>query len=443
MQVTETKAEGLRREYSAKADSAEIASKMDAKLEEIRPSANVNGFRKGKAPAAILKKLYGKNLTGEVMRELVDETLRGHLEETGHKPTAEPAIRIVNEDYQEGDDLELEFSYELMPEVPEIDFKSLKLERLTVAVEESAVDEALDNLAKSSVSFEAKEGAAEDGDQVAIDFIGRVDGEAFEGGAAEDFPLTLGSGQFIPGFEEQLIGAAAEEKRDVEVTFPEQYGAEALAGKAAVFEVTVKEVRAPKEAEIDDELAKRYGAEGLDDLKQQIRDRLAEEYRGAARGQLKRKLLDKLDETVEFELPPSMVDQEAKQIAHQLWRDENPEAQPGEPAELEPTEEHVKLARRRVKLGLMLADIGTRNEIQVTEAEVNNAIMAQARQYRGQEKEFFEFARNNPQARQQITAPIFEDKVVDYAVELADVSERSISVEELKKQIEALEAEEA
>ncbi|MEL6318859.1 MAG: trigger factor, partial [Pseudomonadota bacterium] len=330
-----------------------------------------------------------------------------------------------------GDDLDIEFSYELMPDVPDVDFKSLKLERLTVAVEDQAVDEAIANLAKNAVDYEAKDGPAESGDQVAIDFIGRVDGEAFDGGAAEDFPLVLGSNQFIPGFEEQLIGAAAEEKRDVSVTFPETYGAEALAGKAAVFEVTVKEVRGPKDAAIDDELAKRFGAETLAGLREQIGERLGEEYRGASRSQLKRKLLDQLDETVTFELPPSMVDSEAKQIAEQLWRDANPGEQPE--GDIDPEAEHVSLAERRVKLGLLLADIGGKNKIQVAESEVTNAIMAQARQYRGQEKEFFEFARSNPQVRQQITAPLFEDKVVDYAIELADVTERSISVEELQK----------
>ena len=249
MQVTETKAEGLRREYAAKAPAAEIAAKVDEKIEEVRPSAHIKGFRKGKAPAAVLKKLYGKGVLGEVMRDLVNETLQSHLAETGHRPTAEPDVKVVNEEFDEGDDLDIEFSYELMPEIPAVEFKALKLERMTVEIAESEVDEALGNLAKSAQAFEAKDGAAEDGDQVVIDFLGRIDGEAFEGGAAEDFPLTLGSGQFIPGFEEQLIGAAAGDKRDVETAFPEDYGAPNLAGKTAVFETTVKEVRAPKQAD--------------------------------------------------------------------------------------------------------------------------------------------------------------------------------------------------
>lgn len=441
MQVTETKAEGLRREYAAKASSSEIAAKVDEKIEEVRPTAHIKGFRKGKAPTSVLKKLYGKSMMGEVVRDIVNETLRSHLEETGHRPTAEPAIRMVNEEFDEGDDLDIEFSYELMPEVPEIDFKSIKLERLVVEVADSAVDEALGNLAKAAVSFKAKEGAAESGDQVVIDFVGRIDGEAFEGGAAQDFPLTLGSGQFIPGFEEQLVGAKAGDKKDVETSFPEDYGAPNLAGKAAVFETTVKEVRAPEEGQIDDEMAKRFGAESLDALKGQIRERLGEEYKGASNSQIKRKLLDQLDEKVEFDLPPTMVEAEAGQIAHHLWHEENPEVEGHDHPQIEPTEEHKTLARRRVKLGLLLADIGSKNDIQVSEAEINNAIMRQAQQYRGQEREFFEFARKNANIRQQITAPLFEEKVVEYALELADVSERGVTAEELKKEIEAIEDE--
>ncbi|MEL6979762.1 MAG: trigger factor [Pseudomonadota bacterium] len=436
MLVTETKADGLRREYAAKATADEIGQKVDQKLEEVRPTAQINGFRKGKAPISVLKKLFGKSVLGEVMRDIVDETVRDHLDENGHRPTADPSIRIVNESFDEGDDLAIEFSYELLPDVPEVSFSSLSLERLTVAVEESAVDEAVGNLAKNAKNYVAKDGAAESEDQVVIDFVGRIDGEAFEGGAAEDFPLVLGSNQFIPGFEDQLIGAAAGAEKDVTVTFPEAYQAEALAGKEAVFSVTVKEVRAAAEAAVDDELAKKYGLDDLAALKEQIRERLAEEYRGASRATLKRKLLDKLDVTVDFELPPSMVDQEAKQIAHQLWQEANPGAQAQDRPEIEAQEEHVTLAKRRVKLGLLLSDIGSRNEIKVTEAEVNNAIMAQAQQYRGQERQFFEFARNNAQIRQQITAPLFEDKVVDYAIELADVTERTVSAEELQKMLE-------
>ena len=274
-----------------------------------------------------------------------------------------------------------------------------------------------------------------------IDFLGKVDGEAFEGGAAEDYPLVLGSGSFIPGFEEQLVGAKAGDEVEVKVAFPAEYGAENLAGKDAVFECTVKEVKEPKAAEIDDELATKFGAEDLAGLKAQVAERLESEYSGASRAVMKRALLDVLDERVTFELPPSLVEAEAKQIAHQLWHEENPEVQGHDHGEIETTDEHAKLAERRVRLGLLLAELGQKNEIEVTDAEMTQAIMGQARQYPGQERQFFEFVQQNPQMQQQLRAPIFEDKVIDYVFELAEVTEKEVSKDELQKAIEALEEE--
>jgi len=274
-----------------------------------------------------------------------------------------------------------------------------------------------------------------------IDFLGKVDGEPFEGGAAEDYPLVLGSNSFIPGFEEQLVGKKAGEEVEVKVSFPEEYGAAHLAGKDAVFECKVKEVKAPSAAEVDDELAKKYGAEDLNALKDQIRERLAAEYGGAARAVMKRKLLDELDDLVSFELPPTLVETEAKQIAHQLWHEENPDVEGHDHPEIETTDEHKKLAERRVRLGLLLAELGRKQEISVTDQELTQAIMNQARQYPGQERQFFEFAQQNAEFRQQIQAPIFEDKVVDYIFELADVTETEVTKEELEKAVESLEEE--
>ncbi|MEL6791932.1 MAG: trigger factor, partial [Pseudomonadota bacterium] len=256
--------------------------------------------------------------------------------------------------------------------------------------------------------------------------------------AAEDYPLVLGSGQFIPGFEEQLVDAKAGEKKDVEVTFPAEYGVEALAGKPAVFSCTVKDVAEPASAEIDDELAKKYGLDDLDALKGQMKERLEGEFGDAARQILKRKLLDELDEIVSFDLPVGLVDAEAQQIARQLWSEENPEAQPGEQPEIEPTDEHKTLAERRVRLGLLLAEIGRKAEVEVTEAEMNQAIFRQAQQMPGQEKAFFDFVRSNEQMMQQIRAPLFEDKVVDYVLELASVTENKVEKADLEKAIEAL-----
>jgi trigger factor len=421
--------------------AAALGEKIDAKLEAVRADFQMKGFRKGKAPAPLLKKMFGKSVLGEAVQESVDDALRKHFETTGDQPAAQPDVKITNEDFKEGDDLDIEIAYERLPDIPEIDFRSIELERLVAEVEDDAVNEALDNLAASAKSFEAKVGAADEGDQVVIDFVGRLDGEPFEGGSAEDFPLELGSNQFIPGFEGQLVGAAAGEERSVEVTFPENYGAENLAGKAAVFACKVKEVRAPAKAEIDDSLAERFGSENLEALKGQIRERLAEEYKGAGRALLKRRLLDALDERAAFDLPASLVDAEAKQIAHQLWHEENPDVKGHDHPVIEPTDEHRKLAARRVGLGLLLAHVGRTAEVKITGEELSAAIMSQARQYPGQEKAFFDFVRQNEQAMAQIRAPLFEDKVVDYILELASVTEKPVDKKTLQEALDALDEE--
>jgi trigger factor len=438
MQVTETMAEGLKRAYTVKVPAARLGEKIAEKLEAVRADFQMKGFRKGKAPTPLLKKMFGKSVLGEAVQESVDDALRSHFESTGHQPAAQPQIRIANEDFKEGDDLDLEIAYERLPEIPAVDFKSIRLERLVAEVEDGAVGEALDNLAKTATNYEVKDGAAEDGDQVVIDFVGKVDGEAFEGGSAEDYPLVLGSNSFIPGFEGQLVGVKAGDEKLVEVSFPDNYGAPNLAGKAATFDCKVKEVRGPVDAAIDDELAKKFGADDLDALKGQIRERLAEEYKGAGRALLKRRLLDALDEKVEFDLPESLVDAEAKQIAHQLWHEEHPEVHGHDHGAVEPTEEHAKLARRRVALGLLLAHVGREAEVKITEQELAQAVMRQARQYPGQERAFFDFVRQNEQALAQIRAPLFEDKVVDYILELAEVEDKTVSKDELQAALDAL-----
>ncbi|PJE26997.1 trigger factor [Pseudooceanicola antarcticus] len=442
MQVTETLNEGLKRGYTITLTADELDSKVNEKLAEAQPEVEMKGFRKGKVPMALLKKQFGPRVLGEAMQEAVDGAMNAHFEETGDKPAMQPSVNMVDgETWKEGDDVVVEMSYEKLPEMPEVDLKAIKLEKLVAKAGDEAVDEALANLAETAKDFEAKDGAAEDGDQVVIDFLGKVDGEAFDGGAAEDYPLVLGSNSFIPGFEDQLVGTKAGEEKNVEVTFPEEYGAENLAGKAAVFECKIKEVKGPKAAELDDELAKKFGAEDLAALKGQIAERLEAEYAGAARAVMKRKLLDVLDETVSFELPPSLVEAEAGQIAHQLWHEENPDHQGHDHDKIEPTEEHTKLAERRVKLGLLLAELGQKAEVEVTDQEMTQAVMNQARQYPGQERQFFEFVQQNQQMQQQLRAPIFEDKVVDYIVELAEVSEKEVSKDDLQKAVEELDEE--
>ena len=350
---------------------------------------------------------------------------------------------MTNEDWKEGDDVNVEMSYEALPAIPDVDLKSISLERLVVKADDASIDEALANLAETAQDFKdrRKGSKAKDGDQVVLDFLGKIDGEAFDGGAADDYPLVLGSNSFIPGFEEQLVGVKVDEEKDVTVSFPDDYQAENLAGKEAVFSCTIKAVKEPKAAELNDELAQKFGADDLAALRTQVSERLEAEYVGAARAVTKRKLLDTLDELVKFDLPPSLVEAEAKQIAHQLWHDDNPDVQGHDHDEIEATDEHNRLAERRVRLGLLLAELGQRAEVEVTDAEMTQAIMNQARQYPGQERQFFEFIQQNAEMQQQLRAPLFEDKVVDYVFELATVAEKEVSKDDLQKAVEALDEE--
>ncbi|MBS1303611.1 trigger factor [Loktanella sp. SALINAS62] len=443
MQVNETLNDGLKRGYTITVTASELDAKVVEKLEEARPGVEMKGFRKGKVPMALLRKQFGPRLIGEAMQDSIDGALRDHLDSTGDRPAAQPEMKMSNEDWKEGDDVVVEVSYEKLPDVPDTDFSKVTLEKLVVKADDSAVEEALQNLADSpqAKTFEKKNGMAKDGFQVVIDFVGKIDGEAFDGGSAEDYPLVLGSNSFIPGFEEQLMKSKAGDEKAVTVNFPDDYQAEHLAGKEAVFDVTVKEVREPVAPEMNDELAKKFGADDMDALKAQIRDRLEAEYQGASRAVAKRKLLDALDTAVEFELPPSLVEAEANQIAHQLWHEDNPDVEGHDHPEIEPTEEHVSLSKRRVKLGLLLADIGQKAEIQVTDQEMTQAIMNQARQYPGQERQFFEFVQQNAQFRQQLQAPLFEDKVVDHVLEKSNVTEKEVSKDDLQKAVEEMENE--
>ena len=442
MQVTETLNEGLKRGYSIVVTAAELEEKVNAELAEAQPEIEMKGFRKGKVPMALLKKQYGQRMLGEAMQKAIDEAMAKHFEDSGDKPAMQPDVKMTNEDWKEGDDVNVDMSYEMLPPIPEVDFAKMKLERMSVKADDASVAEALENLAESAQNFEdrKKRSKAKDGDQVVIDFLGKVDGEAFEGGAAEDYPLVLGSNSFIPGFEDDLVGVKEGDEKDVEVSFPAEYQAEHLAGKAAVFECKIKAVKAPAKAELNDELAKQFGAEDLDALKGQIAERLEAEYKGAARAVAKRGLLDALDKEVSFELPPSLVEAEAGQIAHQLWHEDNPEVEGHDHPEITPTDEHNELAERRVKLGLLLAEIGQKAEVEVTDAEMTQAIMNQARQYPGQERQFFEFVQQNQQMQQQMRAPIFEDKVVDMIFDQADLTEKEVSKDDLQKAVEALEA---
>ena len=441
MQVTETLKDGLKRGYTITVAAAELEAKVAEKLLEAQPDVEIKGFRKGKVPMAILRKQFGPRLLGDAMQEAIDGAMKGHFEATGDRPALQPDVKMVGgETWKDGHDVVVEMAYEALPPIPELDASRVTIDRLSVKADDASVDEALNNLAKSSQVFaDRKKGAkAKDGDQVVIDFKGAVDGAAFEGGSGDDYPLVLGSNSFIPGFETQLVGTSAGDEISVNVTFPESYGAKHLSGKAAVFACTIKAVKKAVPAEINDELAKKYGAEDVAALKGQISTSLENEYKGAARAVMKRALLDQLDAMVKFDLPSNLVDAEAGQIAHQLWHEENPQEHGHNHAAIETTEEHRKLAERRVRLGLVLAEVGRKAEVTVSDAEMTQAVLAAARQYPGQERKYFEFVQKNQQVQQQLRAPIFEDKVVDHIVGLAKVEDKEISKEQLQKLVEAL-----
>lgn len=439
MLVTVTSADGLKRELKIEVPAAELQARMTGKLDKMKDQVRLKGFRPGKVPVSHLRKTFGKQVMGEAIQEAVNETSQRALEEHSMRPAIQPSINFEGEmeEVIEGkSDLTYTMSFEVIPAFDLTDFAKIKIERPVATPGDADVDEALNRLAANQKSFNdrAQGEKAESGDQLTIDFIGRIDGEAFEGGAAEDAALEIGSGQFIPGFEDQLIGTKVGDKLDVVVTFPADYGAENLAGKEAVFETTVKGVKAPGETKLDDEFAKRFGMEGIDKLREAMAEQMQSDFSNMSRQHLKRALLDQLDELHSFELPSAMVDQEFTQIWSQfeqeLKQQDKTAADLDEPED-EIRAEYTKIAERRVRLGLVLAEVGEISKVTVTEQEVNQALMERARQFPGQERQVFDFYRQNPQAMSEIRAPIFEDKVIDYIAELATVTDKTVSRDEL------------
>jgi trigger factor len=439
MQITETVSEGLRREFKIVVDAADLDARLIGRIEEMKPQVHLKGFRPGKAPTSHLKKSFGKSMMGEIVEAVVSETSQKAITDNALKPAFQPRVELVSEldqVVQGKSDLEFTIKVDLMPDFDLVDVAKLKVEKLVSDVTDAEVDEAVAKLAENVRTYSARgEGeAAEKNDQVVIDFVGKVDGEEFPGGKAEDFNLALGSGQLIPGFEDQLIGAKAGEARDVNVTFPADYPETKLAGKDAVFATTVKEVKKPDPLEIDNALAQKLGLDSIGTLKDRVRDQLKADFGRASRMHLKRRILDALDEAHSFSLPPTMVEGEFDAI----WRAVEAELQrEGKSAEDEgKSEEELKkeyhdIAERRVRLGLVLARIGEQNGITIANDEIQRAIMARARQFPGQEQQVFNFYANNPQAQAEIRAPLFEDKVVDFIAELADVSEKTVDRETL------------
>ena len=441
MQITQTVSEDLRRQYTVTIPASELDAKVTKRLEEMKPRVNLKGFRPGKAPVSFLKKQFGKSVMGEVVEQAVNEGSQKAISDNQLKPALQPKIEPVGDvtEVVNGKaDLQFTVTVDLMPEFQTADVAKLKVERITAEVADADLDEALETLAKQSRGYTARgEGEAAQKDDIAkIDFVGSVDGAEFPGGKGEDFNLTLGSGQFIPGFEDQLIGAKAGEQRDVKVTFPADYHAADLAGKEAVFAVTVKEIKAPDEAKVDDELAKKMGFEDLAALKEKVREQVKGDFNAATRLHLKRRILDALDTAHDFPLPPAMVEAEFAaiwaQVEAELKREGKTAADEGK-TEDELKAEYRAIAERRVRLGLVLGKLGEQNGITVSGDEVNRAVMARARQFPGQEQQVFQYYAGSPQAQAEIRAPLFEDKVVDFIAELAEVTDRTVDRETLFK----------
>jgi len=448
MQVTETTNEGLRREFRVTLPATDLDARVTARLTELKHQVRINGFRPGKVPVTHLRKVYGRSVMAETIDQMVRETNAKIITDRGLKLAMEPRITMPEDKGEVEDvisgktDLSYTVAVEVVPQIKLADFKAIKLEKIVADIADLDVDEGIRRLAEQNRTYTAKpEGAtAEMGDRVVMSFKGTIDGEAFEGGSGEDVPLNLGESAFIPGFEEQLVGIAAGETRTVNVTFPAEYAAERVAGKAASFEVTSKSIEKPAEITIDEDFAKSLGLESLEKLRQAVRERIGQEYAVASRQKLKRALLDELDALHKFEAPPSLVEQEFTNVWNTVVADlksQNRTFEQEGTTEEKAREEYSGIADRRVRLGLVLAEIGDKNNIKVSDEEVSRAVIERARQYPGREREVFDYYQKDANALAIVRAPIYEEKVVDFIVELADVTEKKVTKEELFKDDEA------
>ena len=444
MQVTETLAEGLKHEFSISVPAADLDAKADARLVDLKDKVRINGFRPGKVPVSHLKKVYGRSVMAETVEQTIRDTNTQIFTERGFRLAGEPKITMPTEQKAVEDiltgksDLTYTVAIEVVPPIQLADFKTFKVEKPVVEVSDADIDEAIKRIADQNRSYAAKaEGAkAETGDRVTISFKGTINGTPFDGGTGENIQVVIGAAQFIPGFEEQLTGIAVGETRNLKVSFPKNYASETLAGQPAEFETTATAIEAPQETVIDDEFAKTLGLESLDKLKEAARERLVVEFAGVTRQRVKRMLLDQLDEAHRFEAPPSLVQEEFRLMwdsikaemasSAKTFADENTTEEAAEA-------EYRKIADRRVRLGLVLSDIGEKNKITVTDDEVSRAVIERARSMPGREKEVWDYYRNNANALAQLRAPIYEDKVVDFILELASVTDKKVTREELYK----------
>ena len=429
--------EKLKRKYEFTLKASDLNKEVDEQLEKEQPSIQMKGFRKGKVPISLLKKMHGEALLSEAMKSATDTLVKEHFEKKGDKPAYEPKIDLINKEWKSGDDVELSIEYECMPEIPKFDLSKLVLDNLVVEPDKKSLDDAMKNVRESSPEYKTvKEGAkSKKKDQVTLDFEGFIDGKPFENGSGQDFPLVLGSNSFIPGFEDQLIDVQKNDEKIVKVTFPENYGNQELSGKDAEFKCKIKEISSPVLPKVDDDFAKKFGFENLKQFQENLEKQVKGEFEQGSRVLLKKQLMDKLEKELKFELPESLVTTEANSIA--MHQDNNKKSDKTDETP-KVSKEDKKIAERRVRVGLFFAEFGVQNKLDLTETELNAAFENESRRYPGQEQEYLKFIKSNPQAQQALRGPLFEEKVVNSILEAVTLKEKKLSVVKFKEQMEKL-----
>ena len=439
MNFKEIENKNLVRSYEFTIKHKLLDQKVEEKLEKARINFQMKGFRKGRTPLTMMKKMFGNSTKNEIIQELIDTNIRQHLDDKGHKPASQPKIELKEGTLDRNTDLTFTFNYEILPDIPELNFDQITLNEYKISVDNDAIQKALDELSKSACTFEPKKKneKTKQGDQVIIDFKGSINKIEFNGGTANDYPLVIGSNSFIPGFEEQLINCKVDENKIVKVNFPDNYNSKDLAGKEAVFECKIKKINEPIPAKINDDLAVKFSAKNLNELKKNIKDRLSNEYKSFSKSLMKKELMDEIEKRVKFDLPQSLVDTELNQIIQQNSKNNVEIKKEKVSDKKKPTKEEKNLAIRRVTLGLFFAEEGNRNNITVSEKEYQDAVYREAMNYPGKEDEFIKFLDKNPAAKEQISAPIFENKVFDHIVNLTTKTEKAISFEQFKKKFDS------
>ena len=436
MKFKEISKEKLKRKYEFTLKASDLNKEVDQQLEKEQPSIQMKGFRKGKVPLSLLKKMHGEALLSEAMKSATDTAVKKHFDKEKDKPAYEPKIELINKDWKAGEDVRLSIEYECMPIIPKFDLSKLVLENQVAKPDKKSLDDAMTSVRESSLDYQpVKAGKkSKKKDQVTLDFEGFIDGNPFENGSSKDFPLVLGSNSFIPGFEDQLIGVQKNDEKVVKVVFPENYGNKELSGKDAEFKCKIKEISSPVLPKVDDELAKKFGLESLKQLEENLEKQVNDEFQQASRVLLKKQLMDKLEKELKFELPESLVTAEANSIAMQ--QNNGKETKPDKNPTV--TKEDKKIAERRVRVGLFFAEFGIENKLDLNDAELNAAFENESKKYPGQEQDYLKFIKSNPQAQQAIRGPLFEEKVVNSILETVTLKEKKLSVEKFKEQMEKL-----